>query len=480
MNTKIFNIKINLAVVVLATIAITMVGMASTSFATVVKYNFDVDYKTVNYSGEKVQALAVDGGIPAPTIKATIGDTLQITFNNKMDEETSIHWHGLLVPNDQDGVPYLNTKPIPPKKSFTFEFKVKQTGTYWYHSHTDLQEQQGVYGAIVFSPKVETVKVDYDKTIVLSDWSDRHPLDILRELQSSRGGHGGGMMMGGRGGMGSDVSDIEYDAFLANGETQQFYSMKPGSTARLRLINGGAGTYFNVQFANMTMKVIAADGMDIQPIEVEQLLITNGETYDVLVTIPDSKRYELRAMADDASGYSSVLLGSGKKVVAVKGQGVYGQSLMRTPKVRSNGVIPYMNDYKFINSKVDTTLPKRKTQTVNIDLTGGMMGYDWGFNGKKLDINNDANWIKIKQGTNVRIVIRNKSMMSHPIHLHGHFFRVINGRNNKNAPLKHTVNVKPMETVVIEFAADEEKDWLIHCHLLFHMAAGMGTVISYQ
>lgn len=190
---------------------------------------------------------------------------------------------------------------------------MKQTGTYWYHSHTDLQEQQGVYGAIVFSPKVEPIKVDYDKTIVLSDWSDRHPLDILRELQESRGGHGGGM--------GSDVSDIEYDAFLANGETQQFYSMKPGSTARLRLINGGAGTYFNVQFANMTMKVIAADGMDIQPIEVEQLLITNGETYDVLVTIPDSKRYELRAMADDASGYSSVLLGSGKKNCCREGAG---------------------------------------------------------------------------------------------------------------------------------------------------------------
>jgi len=151
--------------------------------AKVVQYQIDIAYKQVNYTGKTVQAITVGGGIPAPTISATVGDILKVTFHNKMNEETSIHWHGILLPNDQDGVPYLTTMPIRAGTSFTYRFPIKHHGTYWYHSHTNLQEQRGVYGALVFHPKQETIKADHDYVVVFSDWTNEDPSQVMANLK---------------------------------------------------------------------------------------------------------------------------------------------------------------------------------------------------------------------------------------------------------------------------------------------------------
>jgi len=306
--------------------------------AKLVEYSFDIGYKKINITGKSVTAMAIDDRIPGPTIEAHIDDTLRVTFRNKMNVETSIHWHGILLPNDQDGVPYITTPPIRAQSSFTYQFKVKQVGTYWYHSHTGLQEQQGIYGSIIFHPKHgERVKADRDYIVVFSDWTDEQPVRVLAHLKmdgdyySLKKGtvlswdkvlqygwpafknriRGAFTRMGAM-----DLSDIGYDAFLSNGKREEHLIAQPGEHIRLRLINAAASSYFNVEFAGGPMTIVSADGIDVQSQKVKRLRIAIAETYDVIVKIPTNKSYELRATSEDGTGYSSTYIGSGPPLLA--------------------------------------------------------------------------------------------------------------------------------------------------------------------
>ena len=530
---------------------------ANPASAGTVDYELVIDYRTVNFTGRDVQAMTINGSIPGPTLYMTEGDIVRIKVRNLMKEETSIHWHGILLPNSEDGVPYLTTPPIKAGTIREFSFPVIQSGTYWYHSHTGLQEQRGVYGSIVIYPKDKPVIADREYVLVLSDWTDEDPGEVMRTLkrgseyyslkkglvQSLRGAIRGGAFMA----MVKrslqrmppmDLSDVAYDRFLINGIPEIDLEAKPGEKVRLRIINAGASTYFYLNSAAGPMKVVSADGLDVKPLKLDRLLIAIAETYDVIVTIPDEGgRFEFRATAQDGSGSASVWLGSGSQMGAfdipranlymmhgghnmqsghIMDHGDSGEHSMDMSDMKMNGmdmedmdmsdmtldhmdmtgmvmdgmhggelapIRPPVNEerplppYKYLEAPASTLLPKNSpTRTITLRLTGDMERYIWAFDNKILT---EADKINVKKGESLRVEFVNETMMHHPLHLHGHFFRVLNGKGS-HAPLKHTVDIPPMGREIIEFYANEEKDWFLHCHILYHMKAGMSRVVSYE
>jgi FtsP/CotA-like multicopper oxidase with cupredoxin domain len=504
-------------------------------------YDLFVNDTMVNYTGKHRMAIAINGSIPAPTLSFTEGDTAVIRVHNLMKMETSIHWHGILFSNEQDGVPYLTTSPVEPGKVFTFTFPLIQSGTYWYHSHTMLQEQSGLYGSIVIHPAKEKVKLK-EYVLLLSDWTDQNPMGVLRNLK--KGGEWPAIKKGAVQSYGEaiaagylkdklkqewkrmtpmDVSDVYYDKFLMNGnEVNYFNDAKPGEVVRLRIINGSASSYFTLQYAGGDMRIVSSDGINVQPLNVNKLEVAIAETYDILITIPENGAAELRATSWDVVGYCTAFFGNGNEIKApdipklnyfemmsdmnnmmsgmknmngvenmnkMKGMGGMDMQTADTSK-KSNDAMNGMDDMdmmpempagtfsysqlKALNpTTLDSTLPWRE---IKLTLTGNMLRYVWSFDDKTLS---ESDLIKIKKGENVRFVLYNNTMMRHPLHLHGHFFRFLNGQG-EYSPMKHTFDIKPMETVTIEFEANEEKDWFFHCHILYHMMSGMARIVSYE
>ena len=300
------------------------------------KYSLTIDKKMVNITGKEVMGMAINGTIPGTTLRFTEGEYAKIHVTNNMDVETSVHWHGILLPHFHDGVPYLTTPPIEAGKSFTYEFALKQSGTYWYHSHTMLQEQSGVYCSIVIEPKEKTLEYDRDLVIVLSDWTDDKPMNVLRNLK--RGNEWFGIKKGtatplnriiARGALGAqfnfwkhrmesaDIADMYYPAFLTNGQkTNEYPEFKAGEKVRVRMINAAASNYFCLTFGGKTPFLVATDGLDVVPIPKDKLLFTVAETYDFIVTVPENGKMEIRATAQDGSGQTSAFLGEGMLMAA--------------------------------------------------------------------------------------------------------------------------------------------------------------------
>ena len=504
-------------------------------------YDLYVNDTMVNFTGKHRMAVAINGRIPAPTLTFTEGDTAVIHVHNLMKMETSIHWHGLLFSNEQDGVPFLTTAPVEPGKVFTFTFPLIQSGTYWYHSHTMLQEQSGVYGAIVIHPAKEKVKLK-EYVLLLSDWTDQKPINILRNLK--KGGEWPAIKKGAVQSYGEaiaagylkdklrqewkrmtpmDVSDVYYDKFLMHGkEVNYFKDAKPGEVVRVRIINGSASTYFTLQYAGGDMRIVSSDAINIQPLNVNKLEVAIAETYDILITVPENGAAELRATSWDVVGYCSAFFGNGNEIKApdipklnyfkmmremnnmmsgmktMSGMGnmnnmqdMSGMNMQTADTSKKTNTImggmegmDMMNDmpagtfsYNQLKALNPTTLDStRPWREVKLTLTGNMLRYVWSFDNKTLS---EADLIKIKKGENVRFVLYNNTMMRHPLHLHGHFFRFLNGQG-EYSPMKHTFDIKPMETVTIEFEANEEKDWFFHCHILYHMMSGMMRIVSYE
>lgn len=489
--------------------------LPSFAFAKIVRYELTVKKEKVNLSGKKEIdfALTVNGGIPAPTLEFTEGDDAEILVKNELsDEEVSIHWHGLLLPPEEDGVAYVNTPPIYPGKSRTFKFKIRQNGTYWYHSHTAVQEQKGVYGAFIIHPKKKSVAYDKEAVLVLSDWSDENADQIVRNLRkdgdyylykkNSVRSYFGALRAGQlkphlanewirMGGM--DLSDVGYDAFLINGKRDsQVLTAHPGEKIRLRIINAGASSYFYVSMG-VPMKVISADGMDVEPTMTNELLMGMAETYDVLFTVPERKNYEIRATVQDVTRSASAWIGMGERVPApdkplpdmygTMDHGSHGSehsahSHHGEDKDHS-GHAKILETLSVDNLKAlqPTTLPKdAKIHDLKLVLGGDMGRYVWHINGKAIY---QERLLLINSGEVVRFTFVNSTMMHHPMHLHGHFFRVIN-KNGDRSPLKHTVDVPPHGSRTIEFYANEPGQWMLHCHNLYHMKTGMARVVRYN
>lgn len=499
-----------------------------------VTYDLYVNDTLVNYTGKTRKALAINGQIPAPTLYFTEGDTAVIRVHNCMDEPTSIHWHGILVPNEQDGVPYLTTAPVASHTTHIYTFPIVQNGTYWYHSHAGLQEQEGLYGAFVIrkrdddSGRTQTDRL-LDYTIVLSDWTNTSAKEVNRRLHTDsdwasikkkstqsygealRAGHLGTKFKNEWKRMDAmDVSDVYYNRFLLNGAPQQYLSqLRAGDKVRLRIVNGGSSTYFWLQYAGGKITVVAADGKDIVPVEVDRMIIAVSETYDIVVAVTQNDTsYQLLATAEDRSGSASLLLGSGilKPVPPLPKLNYFAGMKMMNKMMKMNGdmdnmgmkmsmqkmdmnrtMYPEINDsvkvvtlnYTMLKSPVKTELPaSAPMKELHLELTGSMDRYVWSLNNKTLS---EADLIRIKEGENVRIIMHNNTMMRHPMHLHGHFFR-LNNKQGKYAPMKFTLDILPMETDTIEFNADERSrgDWFFHCHVLYHMMSGMSRVFRYE
>lgn len=580
--------------------------------AATVEYELILAEQEVNVTGKPVTAMTVNGAIPGPLLRFSEGDLARIRVRNTMGVETSIHWHGLLVPPVMDGVPYVSFPPIKPGATFTYEFPIRQRGTYWYHSHSELQEQLGVYGAIVISPRDQPPATP-EAVVLFSDWTDEDPHAVQRTLKRGSEWYalakGSGQSLLGAAKLGMlgdfmirelqrmppmDIADVAYDRFLANGRPETDVPIMPGQPIRLRLINGSATTYFHLEFAGGPLTIVAADGQDVEPLSVERLLVAVAETYDVLVQPPTAGAYEFRATAHDGSGFASVWLGEGSRhpapdlprpnlyqamghvgfgelfalipaaamgmddaVVAsgrfdrpgamaqhqahamerttapmdhsamdhhapssVSGHtehtqpgqnpapagqhhaghampkqpvapvdrnakkgardfSLLGADAANAPELAMEVMDPRRPwpPYAQLRAPRSTAFPAEKpVREIRLTLDGDMERYVWQMNSAVLD---PDDVLSIRPGEITRFIMINRTMMHHPMHLHGHFFRVLNDQGDR-APLKHTVDVAPMATTVIEFENNEPGDWLFHCHLLYHMKSGMARIVHYE
>ncbi len=549
-----------------------------------IRYDLYVKDTMVNFTGKSRMAIAINGSIPGPALVFTEGDTAEIYLHNMLKEETSFHWHGVILPNQADGVPFLTTAPVHPGQTHLYKFKVVQNGTYWYHSHSSLQEQAGMYGALLFKTREdvqmsETINThssmsmnnklfDKEYTVVLSEWSDDNPMQIQRRLRTAndwfaikkgsvqsyaeaiKEGHFKTKLTNEWKRMKAmDVSDVYYERFLLNGKKETTApEFKDGERIKLKVVNAGASSYFWLGFAGGKITVVGNDGNDMVPVDVTRLIIAPAETYDVVVTIPQNMSYEFRATSEDRTGFSSLWLGSGHKMPAptlprlkyfegmkmmndmmnmdgsmddmgmnmsnqkmdmnsvmypeITGEGAETDTMqidhsqhMNMDKSKSDSStmnMIKMNDmqgmnmsastdivtlnYDMLRSPVKTTLPDSPIKSLHFTLTGNMNRYVWTIDNKTVK---ESDRIMINKGEVLRIVITNNSMMRHPMHLHGHDFRVVNSQA-EFSPLKNVIDIMPMETDTIEFAANQSGNWFFHCHILFHMMAGMGRVFTYN
>ncbi|ANY19621.1 Copper resistance protein A precursor [Tsuneonella dongtanensis] len=528
-----------------------------------------VDSHHFAVGGRSGHAIAVNGTVPGPLVRLREGQKVRIDVTNNLAEDTSIHWHGLLLPFQFDGVPGVSFPGIKPGQTFTYEFPIRQSGTYWWHSHSGLQEQEGHYGPIIIESATPDPRYDRDFVVLLSEFTPVHPHEIARKLKVGEHYYNNQMQTATEGDMPlkdrlmwgamrmnprdiSDVTGATY-TFLINGHGPLDgleYLFNPGERIRLRVINGSAMTFFNVRIPGVPMTVIAADGKDVEEFEVDEFQIGTAETYDVIVT-PPAGSHALVAEAMDRSGMGVASITSHKGHRATPpplrepvtltmadmgmgsmegGHGSHGgdgghgghagmdhgadeatgamdhasmdHSMRDTSKLPPDVkvgpgldmVSPMPVDrmdfpglgldkvdhrvLRYTDLKAKRPNPHRMpTRQLEIHLTGNMERYMWSFDGKKFSAVTDDP-IRFAFDERVRVKLVNDTMMAHPIHLHGHFFELVNGAGMMNQPLKHTVVVQPGGTATFDLTANEPGDWAFHCHLLYHMHAGMMQTVT--
>jgi FtsP/CotA-like multicopper oxidase with cupredoxin domain len=512
-------------------------------------FDLTIDRLAVNFTGAPRTAVALNGQVPAPTLRFREGETVTLRVTNRLPTTSSLHWHGLIVPADMDGVPGISFEGIRPGQTFVYRFKVNQSGTYWYHAHSRFQEQVGLYGPIVIEPRgAQRHHADREHVILLSDWTDRDPEDIYRtlKLQSDYFNfnkrtvrdlvrdvekHGARATLAERAAWGAmrmqptdlaDVSGYAY-TYLLNGVTPAANwtgLFSRGEKVRLRLVNGSAMSIFDVRIPDLKLTVVAADGQDIEPVSVDELRIATAETYDVIVEPNDDRAYTIFAQSIDRSGYTRGTLaprigleapvppleerpiltmsdmGHGTPSSAHAGHGgggahagmdhgahgsrpSFGPNVdMRAeqprtalddpgPGLRNNGrrVLTYA-DMHTLGGPIDSRPAERE---ITLHLTGHMERFVWSFDGRKFS---EAPPLRFQYGEKLRIALVNDTMMTHPIHLHG-MWSEVESESGEFLVRKHTVAVQPGQKIAYGVTADALGRWAFHCHLLYHMEAGM-------
>jgi CopA family copper-resistance protein len=554
-------------------------------------FQLEIGARQMNFTGASRTATVVNGQLPAPLLYWRQGDTVTLRVTNRLPAPTSIHWHGMILPANMDGVPGISFAGIPPGETFVYRFPVTQSGTYWYHSHSRFQEQVGLYGPIVIEPRGgERYRADREHVVLLSDWTDTNPEHIYRMLkvQSDYFNYGkrtvadffadvrkqglsqtvADRRMWGQMRMNDtdllDVSGHTY-TYLMNGVTPAANwtgLFRQGERIRLRIINGSSMSFFDVRIPGLTLTVVAADGQDVEPVTVDEFRIGAAEVYDVIVEPKDDRAYTIFAQSMDRSGYARGTLapaagmeaevpqldprpvltmmdmgmggmghhsgGSMSHDMAGMNHGAAGQPSPATPGhdmagmdmggkdtggmdmgdmdmdrtnmgdmqaapsspkfgpnvdsvavqpttnladpgigLRKNGrrVLTYA-DLHTIGGPIDSREPGRE---IRLHLTGHMQRFVWSFDGKKFS---ESRPLQFNYGERLRIVLVNDSMMNHPIHLHG-MWSEVESPEGEFLVRKHTIVVQPGQQLSYGVTANALGRWAFHCHLMYHMEAGM-------
>jgi CopA family copper-resistance protein len=542
------------------------------------EFDLTVSETKVNFTGKTRTATAINGSVPAPTLVWHEGETVTIRVTNNMSVSTSIHWHGIILPFQMDGVPGISYDGIAPGETFTYQFTVQQAGTYWYHSHTGFQEMTGMYGSIVIKPKLgEKITTDQDMVVLLSDWTDENPMSVYSHLKQqsdyynynqptardflndvSKYGIGQAFAMRTMWNKmrmsPTDLSDSSATAFtfLMNGYTPNRNwtgVFNPGESIRLRFINGASNTFFDVRIPGLKLTVVASDGQDIEPVSADEFRFGPGETYDVIVK-PTADAHSIFAQSMDRSGYTrgtltvkqgltaavptvdqpvwlamtdmmgdmsgmsgmsdmpsmkmddieqmdKVSMNHGgmsmdhskhdmqKNPLAVPSKTVNHASSEYGPSVDARVDMPRTNlddpgvglrdngrrvltlaDLHTLGGPLDSRAPTRE---IELHLTGNMERYSWSFDGLEFG---KSTPVHFNHGERVRVILQNDTMMTHPMHLHGVWSELENDKGEILAR-RHTIPVQPAQRISFVVNADALGRWAWHCHLLFHMDAGM-------
>lgn len=531
------------------------------------EFDLHVAESTANFTGRARRAVTINGTLPAPVLRFREGDSVTLRVHNSLSEDTSIHWHGLILPANMDGVPGLSFHGIRPGETFSYRFPVKQSGTYWYHSHSGLQEQVGLYGALIIEPREpEAFKVDRDYVVMLSDWTDENPHHLLANLkkqasyynyqqrtvadffrdvreQGLKAAWEDRRMWGGMRMTPTDLADVSAATYtyLINGQSPAGNwsgLFRPGEKVRLRFINGSAMTIFDVRIPGLKMTVVAADGQSIEPVIVDEFRIANAETYDVIVEAGSAEAYTIFAQSMDRTGFARATLAQrpglsaaipqpDKRVLLgmsdmghgsmaghdmsshdmgsmdmsqmdhdMSGMNMSGMdhgaamqqhpaSEQNNPGVDMQAMSPVFSladpgiglrdngrrvlSYADLKSAFPDPDGRAPTREIELHLTGHMERYMWSFNGIKFA---DAEPLRLRYGERVRITLVNDTMMEHPIHLHG-MWSDLEDENGEFLVRKHTIRVPPGTKRSYRVSADALGRWAYHCHLLYHMEAGM-------
>ncbi len=496
--------------------------------------------------GRKGHGIAVNGSVPGPLIRLREGQNVRLNVTNTLDVDTSVHWHGLLLPFHMDGVPGISFPGIRPGQTFTYEFPVRQAGTYWYHSHSGLQEQQGHYGPLIIDPAgAEPAEYDRDYILLLSEFTPLDPHFIMDRLRKGEGYFNyqqtswadeypltaadrrmwAEMRM-----PATDIADVTGSTYtyLANGRGPKEgleYLFTPGERVRLRVINGAAQSFFNLRIPGLAMTVIAADGQNVKPVEVDEFQIGAAEIYDVIVT-PTAEAYTIVAESMDRSGMALATLasrpgaraaippprkpplldmgdmgmnhgdmGAGHSMDGMKmrdtlllppdvklGPGIDMVSMAPVDKLGDPGLGLRDAGHRVLNYRMLSALEpnrdtRRPSRLLELHLTGNMERYMWSFDGEMYSAVHDKP-IRFAWNERVRVKLVNNTMMAHPIHLHGMFFELVNGEDAAHQPRKNVVIVQPGASAQFDLTANEPGDWAFHCHLLYHMHGGMMQTVT--
>lgn len=480
-------------------------------------FELTIGYQQVNFTGKTRMATTINGSLPGPTLYWKEGEIITLKVTNHLAEQTSIHWHGIVVPTEMDGVPGLSFEGINPGETFEYRFQVKQSGTYWYHSHSGFQEQTGIYGAIIIEPHApDPVHYDQQHIVMLSDWSDETPDHVFKKLKQSSSYYNhqnrtavdllrdikkqgiantwndrsmwNQMRMSDR-----DISDVTGSTytFLMNGATPSdnwTALFNKGERIRLRFINASAMTLFDVRIPGLKITIVTADGQPVEPITVDEFRMGVAETYDVIVQPESDMAYAIFAQTIDRSGFACGRLTANTALTAahpmldkishltMDDMGMMGVEErlddpgigLRDREVLGRKVLTYADLYNLYPTR-DQREPSRELE---MHLTGNMERYLWSIDGVA---HHDAEPIRFRYGERLRITLINDTMMNHPMHLHGLWSELDTG-DSKRIPRKHTMIVQPGSKVSYLVTADSKGRWAYHCHLMYHMMGMMREI----
>jgi FtsP/CotA-like multicopper oxidase with cupredoxin domain len=428
----------------------------------------------LDLAGRVVSTVAYNGSVPGPTLGARAGDVVEVTVENGLEEATSIHWHGLAIDNAMDGVPGLTQEDISPGTSFTYRFRVPDAGTYWFHPHHGLQLEHGLYAPFIIDAPDENSDVDAEHVIVLDDWLDglgltpEEELERIRQMGADMGSGGHDMsMMATSPLLGGDAGDAVYPAHLINGrpiEDPPTLDPQPrsGDRIRLRFINAGGDTAYRVAIGGHRMTITHTDGFPVEPVEVDAFIIGMGERYDVVVEVRDGA-WPVIALAEGKDARAAAIL-------RTRGAATSTPDLMADIDELDGQWLRYAD----LRASGSVALePRGEPRRQLIALTGDMVKFDWGFDGRAYG---EHEPIEVDEGEWVVLEIENTTSMWHPIHLHGHTPQL----GTAGGARKDTVNILPNNSIELLFQATNRGQWMLHCHNAYHLEAGMATVLSYR